>query len=78
MDYLINRLKEASTWQAIVVFVAGMLHFVLTPELQGSLVTVAVSAFGMLGFAKKEAKSPDAVVNPQAVTNGTVEAAKAK
>lgn len=74
MDYLFNRLKEASTWQGIVVFLAGVAHFTLPPDTQSAIVTIAVFLFSGLGFAKKEAKSPDAVVNPQAVVNGQTKA----
>lgn len=76
MDYILNRLKEASTWQAIIVFLAGVAHYALPPDVQNYIVGIAVFLFTGAGFAKKEAKSPDAVVSPQAVANGKAEAAK--
>lgn len=76
MDYILNRLKEASTWQAIIVFLAGVAHYTLPPEVQNYVVGIAVFLFTGAGFAKKESKSPDAVVNPTAVANGETAAAK--
>ena len=70
MDYILNRLKEASTWQAIIVFLAGVAHYTLPPDVQQYIVGIAVFLFTGAGFAKKEAKSPDAVVSPAAVSNG--------
>lgn len=78
MDYIINRLKEASTWQGIIVFVTGALHFVLPPEQQAALITIATGLIGAIWVTKKDPKSPDAVVNPTAVTNGRNEQAAGK
>lgn len=69
-NYIVNRLKEASTWQGIIIFVAGALHFALPPEQQAALVTIATGLVGALFVVKKEAKSPDAKVSPNAVVNG--------
>lgn len=70
MDYIINRLKESTTWAGIIVFLTGALHFVLPADVQASLVTVATFVVGAIFVTKKDAKSPDAKVSPQAVANG--------
>jgi hypothetical protein len=74
MEYIINRLKEASTWQGIIVFLTGVAHFALPEDVQASVITVATFLVGVLFVTKKESKSPDAVVSPQAVANGKVQA----
>lgn len=70
MDYIIARLQEASTWQGIVIFIAGAAHFTLSPEVSSSITTLAVFLVGALFVTKKEAKSKDAVVSPSAIRNG--------
>lgn len=75
-SYLVNRLKEASTWQGIVVLLGGIFHFTLPPDVQPQVIGVLVFIFSSLSFAKKEAKSPDAVINPKAVVNGQIKEAQ--
>ena len=75
MDYILNRLKEASTWQAIIVALAGVAHYALPPDVQQYIVGIAVFLFSSIGMTKKDAKSPDAVVSPSAVANGQAVAA---
>lgn len=70
MDYLILRLKEATTWQAIMAAVAGVSHVSIDGELGGYITTAGVALFCIIGFFKKDAKSPDAKVSPSAVANG--------
>jgi hypothetical protein len=74
-SYIWNRLKEASTWQAIVVGLGGIFHFTLPADVQSQVIGVLVFIFVSLGVTKKDAKSPDAVVNPAAVANGQAVAA---
>jgi hypothetical protein len=70
MDYIINRLKEASTWQGIITFLAGAAHFTLPEDVSTSITTVAVFLVGLLFVTRKESKSDDAVVSPAAVAKG--------
>ena len=69
-EYIVNRLKEPTTWAGIIVFLTGAAHFVLPPDVQTSIITVATFLVGAIFVGKKDAKSPDAVVSPTAVTNG--------
>lgn len=73
-SYIVNRLKEASTWQGIIVFLTGVAHFTLPADVQTSVITVATFLVGILFVTKKEAKSPDAVVSPSAIQNGKAKA----
>ena len=70
MDYILNRLREASTWQGIITFIAGAAHFTLPADVSASITTVAVFLVGVLFVTRKESKSDDAVVSPAAVAKG--------
>jgi hypothetical protein len=70
MDYIINRLKESTTWAGIIVLLTGVAHYTLPPDVQASIISVATFLVGAIFVAKKDAKSPDAKVSPQAVANG--------
>lgn len=69
-SWFINRASEASTWQAIAVGLAATFHFTLSPDVQTAAIGTCTAVFVLLGVIKKEPKSPDAVVSPQAVQNG--------
>lgn len=74
MEYIINRLKEPTTWAGIIVFLTGVAHYALPPDVQNAIISVATFLVGALFVVKKDAKSPDAVVSPSAVANGKAEA----
>ena len=69
-SWLINRLSEASTWQAIAVGVGTTFHFTLPPDVQTAAISACVALFVLLGVVKREPKSPDAKVSPAAVAKG--------
>ena len=54
-----NRLKEPSTWRAIVV-VLGIVGLNLTEEEVAAAVTVGGLVYATILAVKKDAKSPDA------------------
>ncbi len=76
-EYIVNRAKEPGTWQGIIVFIAGAVHFEMPPELQANIIGILVFLFGSIQILKKDAKSPDAKVSPQAVANGKIAEQKA-
>lgn len=59
MKYLINRLKEPSTWQGIIAVVTGF-GVAISPELSSSIVTAAAALFGTVSVVLKERGSEDA------------------
>jgi hypothetical protein len=69
-SWLINRLSETSTWQAIAVGLGTTFHFTLPPDVQTAAISACVAFFVLLGVIKRDSKSPDAKVSPQAVQNG--------
>jgi hypothetical protein len=78
MEYIINRLKEPTTWAGIIVFLTGVAHYTLPPDVQDSIIAVATFLVGAIFVGKKDAKSPDAVVSPKAVANGQTAKAQGK
>lgn len=53
MDYILERLKEASTWRGIMAFLTGI-GLAISPEMQAEIITIGLSAIGILGMATKE------------------------
>ncbi len=49
MQYIINRLKEASTWRGIALTLTALgLH--IAPELQEAIISAGVGVAGIIGF----------------------------
>lgn len=55
MQYIINRLKEASTWRGIALLLTA-LGLQVAPELQEAVITVGVSAAGLIGVVFPDKK----------------------
>ncbi len=56
MQWLIDRLKEPSTWQGIATF-AGAVGIILSPELWLQIGTTAGAVIGLVQVIKKERSS---------------------
>lgn len=56
MNYLINRLKEASTWRGIILFAAGVFGYQMPAETQAAVIAGGVALAGVVG-----AVMPDSV-----------------
>lgn len=55
MQYIINRLKEASTWRGIAMLLTAFgLH--IAPELQEAVIATGVSAAGLIGVVFPDKK----------------------
>jgi len=48
MNYLIERLKEASTWRGIVAILTGFGVY-LTPEQQNAIIALGLAVMGAIG-----------------------------
>lgn len=55
MQYLINRLKEASTWRGLAML-ATAFGLRVAPELQEAVITVGVSVAGLIGVVFPDKK----------------------
>lgn len=55
MQYIINRLKEASTWRGIALLLTA-LGVQVAPELQEAVITVGVSTAGLIGVVFPDKK----------------------
>ncbi|MCA7012510.1 hypothetical protein LF934_07600 [Dickeya dadantii] len=51
MDYILERLKEPSTWRGIILFVAGVFGWQMGADTQAMVVSVGVTAAGVVGAA---------------------------
>jgi hypothetical protein len=58
-DWIINRLKEPSTWRGIFAMLAAA-GIAISPDLQGHITTAGLALIGLINFIKKDAASPDA------------------
>ena len=58
MDYLLNRFKEATTWQGLIAIVTG-LGVSLSPEMSAAIVSLGVAAFGLISIFIKERGAKD-------------------
>ncbi|HHT0302113.1 TPA: hypothetical protein ACTW34_000551 [Raoultella planticola] len=56
MSYLIERLKEASTWRGIILVVAGVFGYQMPPGIQDSVIAGGVALASVVG-----AVMPDSV-----------------
>ena len=48
--FILNRLKEPSTWRGIILLIAGAVGYNLSIEQQAALVTVALALVGAIGM----------------------------
>ena len=63
MDYIIERLKEASTWRSIVGLIA-LFGIALDPEKKDAIVTFGTSLFLLMGVFMKDKYNHDKPVEP--------------
>jgi hypothetical protein len=56
MNYLINRLKEPSTWRGIILVIAGVFGYQMPPGIQETVIAGGVALAGVVG-----AVMPDSV-----------------
>jgi hypothetical protein len=56
MNYLINRLKEPSTWRGIILVIAGVFGYQMPPGIQETVIASGVALAGVVG-----AVMPDSV-----------------
>ncbi|MBM7346103.1 hypothetical protein [Pantoea coffeiphila] len=49
MNYLINRLKEASTWRGIILVFAGVFGWQMPPGIQETVIAGGVALAGVVG-----------------------------
>ncbi len=53
MQYLIQRLKEPSSWRGIVMFLTSM-GINISPEQTNAIVAAGIGLVGLIGFFSKE------------------------
>ena len=53
MDYIIERLKEASTWRGIIAFLTGI-GVVISQELSEAIIAAGLSLMGLIGAFTKD------------------------
>ena len=56
MNYLINRLKEPSTWRGIILVVAGVFGYQMPAETQAAVIAGGIALAAVIG-----AVMPDSV-----------------
>lgn len=59
MNYILNRLSEASTWRGITLLLTA-LGIGLNPEQAAAITTTGLAIVGTINVFKKDAKSDDA------------------
>jgi len=57
-NYILDRLKEASTWKGLGAFVAGCLMF-FCPQLASKIVNALVCSWGLMEIFRMEQKQID-------------------
>ena len=58
-SYILNRLKEPSTWRGFVAL-AMAAGIGISPEMMEQIVTAGITLIGLILTFKRDAKSPDA------------------
>lgn len=56
-NYIVNRLKEVSTWQGIITMLTG-LGVIVSPELRLAIVSTGVAVFGLVSIILRERNTP--------------------
>jgi len=59
VEYMLNRLKEPSTWRGIISF-STLLGVIIVPEVAELIISAGVTAVSLILMGKKDAGSPDA------------------
>jgi hypothetical protein len=63
MEYLLNRLREPSSWRGIFALLTAV-GLKLHPELQEAILSVGLSAIGLVNFFRKEKNDSNPPANP--------------
>jgi len=63
MEYLLNRLREPSSWRGIFALLTAV-GLKLHPELQDAILSVGLSAIGLVNFFRKEKNDSNPPANP--------------
>lgn len=58
VEYLLNRLREPSTWRGIISF-STLMGVIIAPEVAELIISAGVTAVSLILMAKKDAGSPD-------------------
>lgn len=53
MNWIINRLKEPSSWRGLIVL-AGILGYSMSPELQEQIIVAGTALLGLVEVLRKE------------------------
>ena len=73
IGFLVNRLKEPSSWASLAVLL-GFMGYKIEDELWQHIVTAGVGAFALIGFIAKENNKPE--IQPSVVEEIVVKKAK--
>ena len=55
MKYIIERLKEASTWRGLIAVLTA-LGLVISPDLQAAIIATGLALIGLVGALTKDKK----------------------
>lgn len=55
MNYIMERLKEASTWRGIIAFLTGV-GIAISPDLQEAIITFGLAGMGLVGVITADKK----------------------
>ena len=66
MTYLLERLKEPSTWRGLFALLTAV-GLKLHPELQEAILTTGLALIGMINVVRKESNDTSSAANPTTV-----------
>ena len=66
MKYLLERLKEPSTWRGLFALLTAV-GLKLHPEMQEAILTTGLSLIGMINVIRKESDAAKPAANPAPV-----------
>lgn len=59
MNWLLNRLKEPSTWRGLIYVISGISGVSLSADVATAIVAAGIAVAGVIDTLKKDALSPD-------------------
>ena len=66
MKYLLERLKEPSTWRGLFALLTAV-GLKLHPEMQEAILTTGLALIGMINVVRKESNGSNSAANPASV-----------
>jgi hypothetical protein len=66
MKYLLERLKEPSTWRGLFALLTAI-GLKLHPEMQEAILTTGLALIGMINVVRKESNDTKPTANPTSV-----------